>query len=56
MPSKEAQVNGWMILFAWLAIAIAMVSLGNKLTNPAMTGIGAAMVLMLAAVAGVIST
>ena len=47
---------GWFILFAWLAVAIGMVSLGDKLTNPAMTSIGAAMVLMLAAVAGVIST
>ena len=52
---KEDTV-GWFILFAWLAVAIGMVSLGDKLTNPAMTSIGAAMVLMLAAVAGVISS
>ena len=49
-------MSGWFILFAWLAVAIGMVSLGSRLTNPAMTSIGAVMVLMLAAVAGVISS
>lgn len=40
---------GWLITFAWLAIAIGIVLLGNKLRRSTLVGIGAVMVLMLAA-------
>lgn len=43
----------WILLAAWLAIAVGIVLLGDKLRHPMLVGIGAAMVLMLAAVAGV---
>jgi hypothetical protein len=45
----------WLILAAWLTIAIGIVLLGDKLRHPTLVGIGAAMVLMLAAVCGVIA-
>lgn len=43
----------WLILAAWLMVAIGIILLGDKLRHPKLVGIGAAMVLMLAAVAGV---
>ena len=43
----------WLILVAWLAVAVGTVMLGDKLRHPMLVGIGAAMVLMLAAVTGV---